>query len=419
MNRWKKGSFLFVMILALIGYVFLSPSSVSAAKREGSESMEAKLYYYALYNCTNNKDIFNRDLHPFAHPVQTAQKLLSWGDFDKSPANVINQGYWFNETYRYLEDATGLSALNSVSQLVSAFQNLTRQATGQFSVKGGALIEHGINKQSSGSFISGSFLCSSEDEKRAEEVYLPQKALTVFNTYSGKNNTMADMACNKSDDGVFKTSGCVQIVRTGDSNEYLNISGSRLNNLTKFVSDEVFGGSVTGGSLDSYTPLEKYYLYYNTFSKVCATKSDSGTYTVKKPSAEQKSVVEEKFIPKTSQDWSKKVILSLNGATKSNGIFSSTFDSTCNDLYSALSGSSEPEILEAMEKQAEDDIASGRELDDPDESYSSKDVDSNRAQAMENCKNKYALGWLVCPIMFTLSDATDSIEKSVDGFFGV
>ena len=421
MSKAKTSFFIIIALaVALISQAIFAPNRAFAAQQEGSKSMEVKLYYYALYNCTNNKDVFNRDLHPFKHPLKTAEKLLSWGDYDKSSANVINQGYWFNETYRYLEDVTGgLNQVNSIYQLVNVFNNLTKRATGEFSVKGGALIEYGINKESTGSFISGSFLCSSEDEKGAEEKYLPVKALSVFNSYSGKNNSMADMACNISDDGVFKATGCIDLVKNSSADEYLDISGNRTDNLTKFVSNEVFGNSITGGNLNSYTALEKYYLYYNTFVNICAIKSDSGTYSIKRPSAKENRVVEEKYIKKTSQDWNKKVILSLNGATKKNGFFSDTFNSTCNDLYSALSGSSEPEILNAMEEKVQKDIEEGKDLDDPDESYSNKDVNSERARAMEACKEEYTLGWLVCPIMFALSDATDNIEASVDRFFGV
>ena len=92
-------------------------------------------------------------------------------------------------------------------------------------------------------------------------------ALNLGNDYIG-------LACDGVNGGVFSVDEGVSctdaIMNKGDDYNKFSPNPNGLSYLEETVKNKTFNNNVPGGSLDTFTEREKYYVYYETFANVCA-----------------------------------------------------------------------------------------------------------------------------------------------------
>lgn len=340
---------------------------------EGSEAtMQAKLYYYALYYCTAHEMKFRAEGNP-----------LWTGRFIKK--NNVANGEWF--------------------------------AHESGSVEVGAYLEHDI-KGTWGGFDNGSIYCGDDGEdgwgegeghnmllKNAMKVFQKLNSGVTFMGMAlypdGKEGIFAD--CEEEDDRYCKLY---------DKYDATNHASVRVNSLTKFMEDKVFKGKVPGGDLKHYTKLEKYYLYHAVFKGVCAGAEGGSTYTIKE--LEGNKWVEKKYAHNGNDgklEPTDGISLAL-GTTNNTNNQTNMIRYSCKSIAQYLNQETEEAQQEAeiYEKHVQEHPGSeaGNDL---------VETDHSGDEDYGNCKKQYTLGWVICPIIFTAGKAVDRLEEWVDGFF--
>ncbi len=87
-----------------------------------------------------------------------------------------------------------------------------------------------------------------------------------------------ELFCNGSGPGIYASedksaAGCAAIYRGETNAKKLDPADGRSDYIKSLVAEKTFGGDVPGGSVGSFTDLEKYYVYKDAFFSVCATKT--------------------------------------------------------------------------------------------------------------------------------------------------
>lgn len=211
-----------IIIVTAVVTSFSARYAYADTENLGSETTAMqKLYSAALASCIKSSDSW---------------RTTAWGLGNKIASDTIRGGDWFT---------TNLSGFNTYATTWS----------------GGAIVEVGVT----GEYKDGKIYCGENDSA------VISKALSFFRTVN-----LNDVECNYADNyvtsGVFysdpEKTTCRDMI-SGDNKVLLSTKrGEYYDNM---IVDKVFNGDVPGGSLYTLTDLEKYYVYYNSFTAACTT----------------------------------------------------------------------------------------------------------------------------------------------------
>ena len=228
---FKAWASLFVAISIILTAIFstISTSQVYAAGDQGNRSTAMqKLWYRSLKSCIGNGDSVN-DAWDIDVLVVVGSTQIT--------VDRVTKGNWF-----------------------TALWPLDWSGTYQTVWGGGAYVENAV----AGEFSDGKIYCG---ENNNALVSMGLNALGL---------STKDVACNYFDgyasSGVFyvdsSATTCSDRYNSGEGS--FNISSARGDYFERLVRDKTFNGSVPGGSLDSLTNIEKYYVYSTSFKTACA-----------------------------------------------------------------------------------------------------------------------------------------------------
>lgn len=209
-----------IVVVAAMVTAFSTRSAYADGENLGSETTAMqKAYSAALASCIKSSDSW---------------RTTAWGLGDKIASDTIRRGDWFT---------TNLSGFNTYATTWA----------------GGAIVEVGVT----GEYEDGKIYCGEDNSA------VISKALSSFRTVN-----LNDIECNYKDNyvtsGVFysdpEKTTCRDMI-SGDNKIYL--SSNRGKYYEDMITDKVFNNDIPGGSLYTLTDLEKYYVYYNSFTAAC------------------------------------------------------------------------------------------------------------------------------------------------------
>lgn len=282
----------------------------------------------------------------------------------------------------------------------------------------GSIVEHHITDANGKTdkyddWKNGSVRCSDDKSK------MFKSALTVFSKVAGETITTKQVVCDYNDpneSGIMdlsfltaKGTYCGNLYDLNNTGEDKGGNFSYINKATDyfetFMKEKVFKNSIPGGTLSTYTELEKYYLEKTLFLTACASEQEvdatSATFTVKFDNGGEwgdhyygtsetiKGNTDKKFSPY------------ING--------SSLVKKKCSEMEDDLNNwASDSNIV--SQNQAVVDAGESTSIDGVTHIDTSDD----------KCKGVSGLSWLLCPIIELASKATNYLyEQAIEPFLQV
>lgn len=348
-----------------------SLSPAYADSNNGSlNTLKAKLYYKALENCMTD---YTGDIDGGLTDL-----LLS------IDTNSIKNGQWF------------LGASNSTYA--------------------GAWLEVEIHGNY-GEWTNGSAPCGDGEDGPQN---LLKKSLDSFNKIKNTSFTVADLACGiNGKQGVFKSKDasktCLEALKSGSKLKLTRPDDSGMKTILIDLFKEIVGNDI---DLNTFTNLEHYYLYQQSFYSACtsdknhvkeATGSSAGTVEILEwdsTTGEMKKVQYKK-----SAEYKKAVPLYQGEENTKPGE-----KKTCDQLVAILSDQND-QYTKAFTEYAKVAHTSDEPVENGQDVIDTSNTKQDDAFIKE-CKKHYSLGWLICPILRTISRAIDKLECATDNLLG-
>ena len=186
--------------------------------------------------------------------------------------------------------------------------------------------------------------------------------------------------------GQFKGNGA-------SSDTEISTSSSKNDYLDKLVAEKAFGNNVPAGSVYKFTDLERYYLYYDTFTKVCTAGEGSDdsnlTYNILVYNSATGELEKKYFSELRDVEQNDKILLALSEGKKS-----------CAAIAKILGNANSKEVKAYMAYLG---VTGGTEAEAP-----------AAASTTENSCYQAAgkLGWLLCPVMEGMSNTLSTIWEN-------
>ena len=186
--------------------------------------------------------------------------------------------------------------------------------------------------------------------------------------------------------GQFKGNGA-------SSDTEISTSSSKNDYLDKLVAEKAFGNNVPADSVYKFTDLERYYLYYDTFTKVCTAGEGSDdsslTYNILVYNSATGELEKKYFSELRDVEQNDKILLALSEGKKS-----------CAAIAKILGNANSKEVKAYMAYLG---VTGGTEAEAP-----------AAASTTENSCYQAAgkLGWLLCPVMEGMSNTLSTIWEN-------